>query len=118
MIFVISGMLSDSYVLEIMYSCGGDSDCTVESWFVKVPNCPKAYLLDEMEVFMYSNLLPLLQAFGSKACNDASQLQLPIPLGTKIQLAIFQSVHAEAKNPNFIQKFTFLKSQFSQNSHF
>ena len=86
---VISGMLSDSYVLEIMYSCG-DADCTVEAWFVKVPNCPKAYLLDEMEVFMYSNLLPLLQAFGSKACNVASQLQLPIPLGTKIQLVIFK----------------------------
>jgi len=74
------GMLSDSYVLEIMYSCGGDSDCTVESWFVKVPNCTKAYLLDEMEVFMYSNLLPLLQAFGSNACNVPSQIQLPIPL--------------------------------------
>ena len=81
--FFLSGMLSDSYVLEIMYSCGGDSDCTVESWFVKVPNCTKAYLLDEMEVFMYSNLLPLLQAFGSNACNVPSQIQLPIPLGKK-----------------------------------
>ena len=93
-------MLSDSYVLEVMYSCGGEADCTVEAWFVKVPNCAKAYLLDEMEVFMYSNLLPLLQAFGSNACNVPSQLQLPIPLGEN---SIIFKEHQ--RNTNFCKPF-------------
>ena len=95
------GMLSDSYVLEVMYSCGGEADCTVEAWFVKVPNCAKAYLLDEMEVFMYSNLLPLLQAFGSNACNVPSQLQLPIPLGEN---SIIFKEHQ--RNTNFTNLFS------------
>ena len=72
-------MLSNSYNLDVTYA-QGDGELTVESWFVKVPQSSKTFLLDEMEVFMYDKMLPMLQAFGGKACVDESQIQMPIPL--------------------------------------
>ena len=60
-------MLSNSYNLDVTYAQGPCQELTVESWFVKVPQSSKTFLLDEMEVFMYDKMLPMLQAFGSKA---------------------------------------------------
>ena len=59
-------MLSPSYCLDVTYT-QGDGEMTVESWFVKVPLSSKTFLLDEIEVFMYEKMLPMLQAFGGKA---------------------------------------------------
>ena len=89
-------MLSNSYIVDVSYTQGGE-DLFVESWFVKVclkskickifisfifqaPLSSKTYLLDEMEVFMYDKMLPLLQAFASKACVYEDSIQLPIPV--------------------------------------
>jgi hypothetical protein len=92
-------MLSNSYVVDISYTQGaGSSDdendeMTVESWFAKIPKSTKTFVLDEMEVFMYEKLLPLLQAFCAKACNCPTDIQMPIPIsitGLVILLFLFQ----------------------------
>lgn len=74
-------MLSDSYVLDVLYCQSGEpKDQTVETWFVKIPKSLSTALLDEMEIFMYEKMFPLLQAFSSKATVNESEVQLPIPL--------------------------------------
>ena len=65
-LFYFTGMLSASYCLDVTYSQGG-GNLDIESWFVKVPLSSKTFLLDEIEVFMYEKMLPMLQAFGCKA---------------------------------------------------
>ena len=77
--FSIEGMLSDSYVVNVLYS-QNENDQIVESWFVKVPKSTKTFLLDEIEVFMYDQMFPLLQAFASKACENENEIQMPLPL--------------------------------------
>ena len=72
-------MLSESYVMDVSYT-QGDSNFTVESWFVKVPKSLETFTLDQMEIFMYDYLHPLLQTFASNACGDPNAIQMPIPL--------------------------------------
>ena len=40
----------------------------------------ETYILDQMEVFMYEKMFPLLQSYGSGACEDPNAIQMPIPL--------------------------------------
>ena len=48
--------------------------------FVKVPKSLETFTLDQMEIFMYDYLHPLLQTFASNACGDPNAIQMPIPL--------------------------------------
>jgi hypothetical protein len=81
LLIYFSGMLSDSYVLDVLYCQSGEAkDQTVETWFVKIPNSLNTALVDEMEIFMYDKMFPLLQAFTSKACVNESEIQFPVPL--------------------------------------
>lgn len=73
------GMLSDSYVADVSY-CQSEDDLSVESWFVKVPRSEATGVMDQVEVFMYNKLFPLLQAYCSKATHMPDEIQMPIPL--------------------------------------
>ena len=60
-------MLSNSYNVDVTYTDKfRNGEMIVESWFVKVPLSQKTFLLDEMEVFMYDKMIPMLQAFAAK----------------------------------------------------
>ena len=50
------------------------------SFTLQAPKSSKTCHLDEMEVFMYDKMLPLLQSFAGKATDDPSDIQMPIPL--------------------------------------
>ena len=73
-------MLSNSYNVDVTYTDKfRNGEMIVESWFVKVPLSQKTFLLDEMEVFMYDRMIPMLQAFAAKACineNDVGGFHL------------------------------------------
>ena len=73
-------MLSNSYNVDVTYTDKfRNGEMIVESWFVKVPLSQKTFLLDEMEVFMYDKMIPMLQAFAAKACineNDVGGFHL------------------------------------------
>ena len=83
-------MLSESYVMDVSYT-QGDSNFTVESWFVKVPKSLETFTLDQMEIFMYDYLHPLLQTFASNACGDPNTIQMPIPLSKCLLLNLIYS---------------------------
>ena len=84
-------MLSESYVMDVSYT-QGDSNFTVESWFVKVPKSLETFTLDQMEIFMYDYLHPLLQTFASNACGDPNTIQMPIPLSRCLLLNLIYSL--------------------------
>ena len=51
---------------------------------LQVPKSNATFLKDEVEVFMYNKLLPMMQEFADlKTRSDKESIQMPIPIGKK-----------------------------------
>ena len=89
-------MLSNSYNVDVTYTDKfRNGEMIVESWFVKVPLSQKTFLLDEMEVFMYDKMIPMLQAFAAK---------VNFSMGQRILIKVFHSDANTSKIPKIAFK--------------